>query len=192
MDTKGKRRGPNIEGEAGRMFDWSLYGLLVRKMRLDAGFRKVEDFSEAVWRRTRVYLSRDTLYKIEQGRQVPDAIQFMALNLALSGDPSGGEAARMCASKEWQSILDADDVFSPQSWREENSEQAWRNATGLVGVDDLRCALSEEELLRLCTSDSAGLSKDDERLFSQEVDQKWRDALQIRYIETFGDGTSGA
>ena len=62
-------------------FDWTLYGTLIRKARRDAGCPKAEDFGKILKKNTGVYISKNVVYKIETGRQIPDAEQFMALNL---------------------------------------------------------------------------------------------------------------
>lgn len=167
--------------------DWALYGLLVRKHRIDSGFRKVEDFSRVIWRRTRFYLSRDTLYKIEQGRQIPDSSQFMALNLALFGNPFGGEDIWKCLPKEWRDITSVPALFVPDSWKEENSETVWREATGKVDCEDPRSSMTEADLLRLGGENSASLAGDDPALFSEAVDLKWRKQLESEYLETYGN-----
>ena len=74
------------QGESCELFDWPLYGALVRHHRTKAGIKTAAAFSDAVYERTRAKVSRDSIYKIEQGRQVPDAMQFMAINLALFGE----------------------------------------------------------------------------------------------------------
>lgn len=97
------------------MFDWALYGALVRKERIRLGYRRAEDFAASIWRRTRVDVSRDTLYKVEQGRQVPDALQFMAINMALGFDPFFGRVVDMCISSEWRIASEARDI--PEKWK---------------------------------------------------------------------------
>lgn len=104
------------------MFDWSVYGALIRRARMDLGYRKAEEFSRSIYRRTRVKVSRDTLYKVEQGRQVPDAIQFMAINMALSGDPFYRKLTGMCMSSEWAKIAEHGQTYIPNDWKVENLE----------------------------------------------------------------------
>ena len=104
------------------MFGWSLYGMLVRKHRADKGYKKAEAFSETIWRRTRVDISRDTLYKIEQGRQIPNAEQFMAINMALFGAPINDDLLHLCMSAEWRSISNEEVDLIPHEWKLENTE----------------------------------------------------------------------
>ncbi len=66
-------------------FDWAMYGACVRCRRRAAGCRTAADFSAMLYRRTRLEVSKDALYRIEQGRQQPTSEQFMAINLALFG-----------------------------------------------------------------------------------------------------------
>lgn len=108
--------------EPAAMFDWSLYGMLVRKHRVEKGYKKAEAFSETIWRRTRVDISRDTLYKIEQGRQIPNAEQFMAINMALFGAPINEELLQLCMSTEWRSISNEEVDTIPDEWKLENTE----------------------------------------------------------------------
>lgn len=116
------------------LFDWGTYGALVRKCRTDLGYKKAEDFARSIWRRTRVEVSRDTLYKIEQGRQVPDANQFMAINMALSGTRFFTWLTDLCTSMEWSDIegqslggesnVTPDELHLPHEWKVENFDKA--------------------------------------------------------------------
>ena len=119
-------------------FDFGLYGMLVRKMRTDLGYRKAEDFVRTLYLRTRMSMSKETLYKIEQGKQVPNTAQFLALNLALTGELIPEKVASLCLSREWEQIIyvfnrsskategaiycTPNCPFVPQSWFAENIE----------------------------------------------------------------------
>lgn len=107
-----------MDEDAEPAFDWQLYGLLVRKERIRIGYRRAEDFAASIWRRTRVEVSRDTLYKVEQGRQIPDALQFMAINMALGFDPFLGKVVDMCISSEWKGASSPDGI--PEKWKVTN------------------------------------------------------------------------
>lgn len=121
------------------LIDWGLYGALVRNRRIKLGFKTAESFSAPLWQRTRVYISRDALYKIEQGR-TPDAQQFMALNLVLFNDffPMD-RIIRACMSTEWEYIIN----HNPARDRSEadplslDLPEAWKieNDSGLAEVD---------------------------------------------------------
>ena len=65
--------------------NWSKYGALVRYERRKHHCKTAGMFSDIVSKQAGVSISRDTIYKIEQGRQVPNAEQFMAINLVLFG-----------------------------------------------------------------------------------------------------------
>ena len=67
------------------MIDLGLYGCLIRAERVNRGISTANGFSEFIKEKTGYYISRDILYKIEQGKQEPKAIQFMAISLALFG-----------------------------------------------------------------------------------------------------------
>lgn len=100
-----------------------VYGSLVKDARRKAGYVKAEDFGRAVWRRTRVYLSRDVMYKIEQGRQDPTVVQFMAINLTLFGAPVPSRVTMPCICPEWIEIAANDGGAIPPEWMEENTRK---------------------------------------------------------------------
>ena len=89
------------------LIDWSLYGALLRHQRTSViGFRKAEEFTDALWRRTRVFISRDVLYKIERGDRAPDTIEFMALNKAVYGSFFPEAIIKQCMCEEWKALSD--------------------------------------------------------------------------------------
>lgn len=124
------------EKDAVAMFDWGLYGAVVRKRRIELGYKKAEHFAESVWRRVRFEISRDSLYKIEQGKQIPTGMQTLAINMALFGSPFPDELFEICASRGWKKIArnvhaanaenDGDyesvdmTLFVPDQWKREN------------------------------------------------------------------------
>lgn len=169
---------------ADELFDWELYGLLVRRARQNMGYKKAEEFAESIWRRTHARISRDTLYKIEQGRQVPDASQFMALNLAVSQSLFNPEVANMCVSRSWKSLSNGADI--PDEWKKENSEAAWSSSTGMEGPDDLAHMPSGESAVALLSETAHTLANDVPELFDTETDSKWHDALKAHLTETYG------
>ena len=104
-------------------FDWSLYSALVRKDRKDKGFKTAEAFSATIYRRTRVNISRDSVYKIEQGKQTPDALQFMAINIALYNEPMPHRITSLCFCPEWDQMIGYEGSF-PVEWAHENFRAA--------------------------------------------------------------------
>lgn len=119
------------------VFDWALYGALIRHRRNELGIKKAADFSDAVYRRTRVRISRDSIYKIEQGRQVPDAVQFMAVNMALFGQawPDWRISLEQCMSPEWKRYNEEEGTGPaiPDEWRVQNLRA---DAAGALGIDE--------------------------------------------------------
>lgn len=109
--------------EAFKVIDWSLYSVLVRNDRRAMGFKKAEEFSATIWRRARVKVTQETLYKIEQARQIPDTKQFMAINIALYGSPLPQRVVDTCLSREWRQIAEAGGDI-PERWKIENFEEA--------------------------------------------------------------------
>ena len=67
------------------LFNWSLYGAMVHHLRKRKGIKNIADFSRTIYRFTHCEVNKDVLARIEQGRQVPTATQFMAINLFLFG-----------------------------------------------------------------------------------------------------------
>lgn len=130
-------------------FDWSIYGHIIRKRRVELGYRKAEDYAIVVRLRTNLNISRDILYKIEQGKQKPDADQFLALNIALFGKLLPEEVMKKCQSREWRQVtdsyetgvrqddwdgsglpVDVEHPFVPKEWAEENAQWLFN-----LGVD---------------------------------------------------------
>jgi len=167
-------------------FDWALYGMLVRRKRLDLGFRKAEEFAASIWRRTRVHISRDTLYKIEQGNQIPDAEQFMAINLALGRVLFDAPTADLCLSPEWREIVGSS---IPDAWKEDNAEAAWRQRTGIGDLSKFGGELPDEELLSLYDASAPEIASDDAGLFSADIDDKWHSAIHEHFEAIYGPDT---
>ena len=107
-------------------FDWTVYGAIVKSTRKRIGYKTAQSFSDTIWRRTRVTVSRDSVYKIEQGRQIPDALQFMAINIALFQDPFPDKQLGACYCIEWGDLLDHDGQI-PEEWAVQNYEAAIGN-----------------------------------------------------------------
>lgn len=121
--------GDRDEPEGSDPFDWTLYSALIRKDRKDRGYRTAASFSETIYRRTRVSISRDTIYKIEQGKQTPDALQFMAINISLYKTPLPKRVTDLCFSPEWRSIVTSPEADIPIEWKYDNfAEAAGENA----------------------------------------------------------------
>lgn len=104
-------------GESIMPFDWTLYGAKCRKKRLDMGYASTKAFAESVQRRTRMPITKDILYKIEQGRQVPEALTFACLNMSLWGHPFPRQVVDECSSPEFRSLFTAYiDHMNPDTW----------------------------------------------------------------------------
>ena len=65
------------------LIDWEIYGSLIRAYRKKAGYEDIVSFSYALKLRIGLIISKDALYRIEQGRQAPTAEQFVAINIVL-------------------------------------------------------------------------------------------------------------
>ena len=89
--------------EGGMLFDWRLWGALLRNGRRRLGYKKAVDFAKAVRDRTGLDISQETIYKIEQGKRVPSAMQLMAVLLMF--DPVNARKWEdLCMCGEWRGI----------------------------------------------------------------------------------------
>lgn len=126
------------------LIDWSLYGALLRHQRTSViGFRKAEEFTDALWRRTRVFISRDVLYKIERGDRAPDTVEFMALNKAVYGSFFPEAIIKQCMCEEWKALSDDYDPKEPcitEKWALENIDQAIQDFDLSSDADCFVCA----------------------------------------------------
>lgn len=86
------------------MMDWGLYGMLIRRERTRAGYKRADEFTKFVRSVTGLKISRDVYYKIEQGRQTPNATQLAAINLSLYGKAFPSWLMDRLASREWIGI----------------------------------------------------------------------------------------
>ena len=69
------------------MLDTSLFGLLLRKARRDAGYSSMQSFVNDVTLATGVNISASTMQRIESGSQLPDIVQQAAICITLWGEP---------------------------------------------------------------------------------------------------------
>ena len=102
------------------LFDWSKYGALIRHERTNKGLKNPAEFSRYIFLRTRFEISKDVLYRIEQNRQEPTAMQFLAINLALFGKmwPSYSWELGSCLCREWDYF--AENEEPPCEWQHDN------------------------------------------------------------------------
>ena len=68
--------------------DWSLFGAMVRHSRIKAGYRTVDEFANAVFQASNMRIGRETIYKIESGKQIPNASQLIAICICAFNQPS--------------------------------------------------------------------------------------------------------
>lgn len=107
-------------------FDWNLYGLIIKRHRKIRGVYTAKELSELIYLRTRTKVSKDALYRIEQGRQVPNAEQFMAINLTLFNDlfPYRFAEIKACVSEDWQHVRETCEIS--ERWLDENTADAYK------------------------------------------------------------------
>ena len=127
-----------------KSFDWVLYGAIVRSERGKAGCKTTADFSAMLYRRTRLEVSKDALYRIEQGRQQPTTEQFMAINLALFGElypRFGSSVLDSCPSRKWAEYDRNEEV--PRDWKAENLRAVFSEC-GFVSAEGRSCVLDSD------------------------------------------------
>ena len=129
------------------LFDWAVFGALVRQHRKRMGYKTAEAFSESIYNRTRFSISAETLYKIEGGKQMPNGMQLLSLLIALGLEPFKSPAGRIltaASGKEWESVGTWNEV--PEKWRRENSCHYALEYSGFPDCDSA-------EWYRVCHSD---------------------------------------
>lgn len=129
--------------ERNEIFDWSLYGAMVRHERTKRGYKNTEALSDTVFRRTRIRISKDVLYRIEQNRQEPTAMQFLAINLALFNEiwPRYRADMSACLSDEWREYNENEGM--PEIWLKTNLAAAF-DELGFVSDDGLKCVFEQD------------------------------------------------
>lgn len=126
------------------LFDWTVFGALIRNKRRKKGYKTAEEFSKTIYNRTRFTISAETIYKIEGGKQVPNAMQLMAICMSVSWSPQIGDLFAVCASNEWNEVASG---AVPLSWRRENAAYYALESTGAPGD------YNSGEWYELCHSD---------------------------------------
>lgn len=82
-------------------------GANLNSMRKEFGYRNTEEFSKALAEKAGYFVSKDTVYRIESGRQEPGISYLCAVGLALYGNifpPSFSDMLRACACENWAEI----------------------------------------------------------------------------------------
>lgn len=126
-----------------QLFDWNLYGTLVRRERLNRGMKTPSELSREIQRCTRQQISKDVLYRIEQNRQDPTAQQFLAINLTLFGKlfPEQRADISACLCAEWRFYQNEEQP--PLHWRIENINAAYEQC-GFVSDEGDKCVFDSD------------------------------------------------
>lgn len=129
--------------ENNELFDWSLYGAMVRHERTKLGYKNTNDLSDTIYRRTRMRVSKDVLYRIEQNRQEPTAMQFMAINLAIFNEiwPRFRADMSACPSEKWRIYNENEEM--PAEWRADNLAIAYEEL-GFFSDSGLKCVFEQD------------------------------------------------
>lgn len=91
-------------------FDKRMYGALLRHMRMEAGYRKGEDFI-ADLSELGLSIPVATLYRYERGEQEPTFEFISAVNLLLFGNAHSDEITGSCISEDWTQPSSSDTVM---------------------------------------------------------------------------------
>ena len=149
------------------LFDWELYGMLVRNRRKKMGYKDADLFSQTLYRRVRLQISRDAIYKIETAKQEPTTTQFMGINLALWGEVIPSEITSFCMIDQWKTMVDEPKhPYIPDEWVEEN-----------------RLAATQKGACEGLTIPEGGLNCEDAMVIDKEIDSH----LYKRYSTTAED-----
>ena len=90
-----------------RLFDFGIWSAIVKRKRKDRGYVTAEDFSNKIESETKVHISVQTLYKIEQGKKEPSLLQFWAINIVIYGQLMPfDEITNICFTNEGKEILE--------------------------------------------------------------------------------------
>lgn len=84
--------------------DLTLFGALLKRARLNLGYRRAEDFVDAMKKATGYDVSKDIVYRMESGKKEPSVNFIIALNIMMGNSLSDYSMVEMCVPKEWKDI----------------------------------------------------------------------------------------
>lgn len=84
--------------------DKELFGMLVRRNRLNLGYRRAEDFVNIMEMITGYSISKDALYRIETGKATPTIDFLVAFNIMLGKPAFDTSIIEMCLPKSWSDL----------------------------------------------------------------------------------------
>ena len=88
-------------------FDDALFGMLLRKLRTDNGYKTADDLSKALAAATGVSITPQTIYRIEKGTRSLTYPEFLAYSLLFFEEFDSDEMRRyraLCVPKFWEAI----------------------------------------------------------------------------------------
>ncbi|MCI8305008.1 MAG: helix-turn-helix transcriptional regulator [Enterorhabdus sp.] len=88
-------------------FDEALFGMLLRKLRIDNGYKTADDLSKALAAATGVGITPQTIYRIEKGTRSLTYPEFLAYSLLFFEEFDSDEMKRyrgLCVPKFWEAI----------------------------------------------------------------------------------------
>lgn len=105
------------EEELEPSIDLFLYGALIKKKRLDLGYRKAEDFVDAMKIKTGYEVSKDILYRMEAGKREPTINFLIAFNMMCGKPLLDSSILEMCLPREWVE-QSSEDYYKPYSFKD--------------------------------------------------------------------------
>ncbi|EEA90689.1 helix-turn-helix domain-containing protein [Collinsella stercoris] len=93
------------------IIDFGLLGALIRHKRQQAGFRRAEDLAAVITELVGYPVSKETLYKVESGRQKPSLELYVSIMRALEpdGDYKFDGLVDMALPNSWSCFLGEED-----------------------------------------------------------------------------------
>ena len=95
--------------EASEVFDFALFGILIRKERKDQGISSVDEFVKSIEEKTGLSVPKEALTRIESGKQEPRLSQVIAISLTLYnrlplGFHTSPDPITLACCKKWQEM----------------------------------------------------------------------------------------
>lgn len=87
-------------------YDQQLFGTLLRHYRTKAGYKRPEDFAEAITKVMGYEVSKETIYRIEKGTSEPKMSLYFAIDIVLFGGQDADPIRKICDPGRWAVLID--------------------------------------------------------------------------------------
>lgn len=99
------------------LLDLGLFGALIRHTRSEVGFKTAEEFANAITEVVGYPVSKETIYKIESGKQEPKLSLYIAMKRVLYPyvEPKLDKILEMSVCDDWRhplSMVTSNDLFN--------------------------------------------------------------------------------